>query len=488
MKLSHRARHWPVVLVIASFVISRVLYRTLLGATFDASPVLHFIQFADIELLRTDLLRTCFSLNHQAPLLNLMAGLALKASPDHYEVPLDLSFMAIGLVTALSLFSLMKRLGVRSSIASVFASIYTATPPVVFYEMWLLYHHIVVCLLTLSMLALLSFQAKKTVGSGIWFFVCLTLIVLTRTTYGLVFMLVGGGLVLAWRTVPWRVVMKAAALPFLFVALYTVRVPILTGRSLGYAIAGPNIAVKIVKWMGPGQFDALVRSGEISTIADEEPFFSLDERPEFRVVTPKTGFPALDNERDSSGADNANCLEYVLIADQYTADAKVLLRKAPDAYLRALSWAFFYGYFRPSTTDVWAPRTAIYRTLAPADRRFERWMGIDHKRVLPVHRFLLPLLLVGSLMRLFRPSSRLPSTRSASAAVSLAVFVIVYASLVSILVAWDDFSRYRFEVDGLYLVLFGLAVDDLVSVVVRLVKRLMKRVRTSNEMTIGSAA
>lgn len=456
--------HWaPLTFVVASFVGSRLYYHLALEVRFDATPLEHFIQFADVTLLRDDLLRTCFSLNHQAPLLNFLSGVALKIDPSRYGALLEAVFVVAGFGIALALFTMQKKLGVRPWVAAPVTAAYSASPPAVMYENWLIYHHLVSALMICALVALVWFLRRRDWISGFAFFSVLALIVLTRASFGLVFMSGAGLIVAVSRKVPVRLILKAAALPMLVIALYTARVPWLTGRSLGYALAAPNIAVKTLRFVPNVEREQLFESGKVSHLSELEPFFDLTSYPQYRVATPTTGYPALDQTHMADGQVNANALEYVLIADRYAADARALLTECPQAYFEAVKYAVTVGYFKAATSDVWAPRTSIYKAVAPADRRVEKALGMKRDRRVLGLRIGLPLILVWSLGRLLKRRSRVESARTIAVSVTVALFFIVYASAVAVLVSWDDFSRYRFEIDVVYAMLFGLMANDLVT-------------------------
>ena len=463
--------HGPLLFILTAFVASRAYYRIGLGARFDAAPYTFFLQFSDPLLLRTDLLRTLLYLHHQGPFLHLVLGIVLKVAPTHVAGCLDLCFLAGGAVLAVALHAVLRDLGVRGWVRALAGAIYVASPVVVFYEMWLLYHHLVSVFMVLAAAVLLRFLRTEKMLHGVAFFSLLALIVLTRSVYGLVWVTALLGVLLVAAPVSRRTVLRAAAVPLFVLVVYTARTPILVHRSLGHAMLWPNVAQKILGRIPAIERARLYSEHLISPMEKSGAFYGLDAGAAFRLPQPPTGIPILDETRSSTGGVNSNCSEYLALADVAKADALYLLRHYPGAYLSTVVDALTVSYFHPATTDEWAPSTKIYHALAPADLALRKWMGIGPSDRLLALMIALPLSLFYAVQKLLSPRAQLPSQRSVTTVVAFLFVTIVYLSLSTALVSWGDFSRYRFEIDPLYAVLFTLGVEDSL----RLAKRLAAR-------------
>src|SRR5216117_828059 len=97
-----RSRISLLVLVVA-FITSRVFYLFYLNVRFDADPLDYFLQFADPQLLKDDLIRSIFYMHGQPPLFNLFLGLVLKLFPETYALLFHLVYLTLGLLFAISL-------------------------------------------------------------------------------------------------------------------------------------------------------------------------------------------------------------------------------------------------------------------------------------------------------------------------------------------------------------------------------------------------
>ncbi len=470
-------RFGPIVAVLIAFFGARLYARIKLGAQFDSSPLGHFLQFVDKDLLRTELWKTLFYLQHQAPFLNFLSGVALKISEKHYGLLLDGCFFVGALALTVSLFSILKSLGVRPWLAALGTIVYTVSPPVIFYELWLMYHHFVTVFLTLSIALLLRFLRKETLGSGIAFFCMLSLVVLTRATFGLVFMGSIAGVLLWYRPVARKLVLKAAAGPMLFILLYTIKTPLQTGHSLGTALVGPNLVQKTLHEIPARERERLFRVGAISPMEKLEPFPNLTRHPEFRAPNvPETGVVVLDRLENANGDINPNALQYIYIADIAMKEAKYLIRNYPDAYLRSVASAFFIGYFHGATNDICAPRSPAYKSIVKFDTKLTKFLRPQKHEALLGLEIILPLSLLYAFSKLISPRSGMASRRSLTPTVAVILITILYAAS-SLLISYADFSRYRFEVDVLYTMLFTMLVDDALSRVVAWAKRAVRWVK-----------
>ncbi len=468
----------PWVTVLAAFFGSRYYYRNHLGAHFDASSLSHFIQFVDEAWLRDDLLRTLWSLHHQAPLLDLLIGVSLKLSPGRWHELLDAVFLSAALGLALGLLHALKRLGVRPWIAALATALYTASPTVALYELWLIYHHLVTALFVLSLVALQRFMRRESVGSGAAFFAALSLVVLTRATFGLVYMGAIAAAIMFYGSVPWRTVLKAAAVPMLLVALYTVKTPLTIGRSFGHALVGPNLVIKIRGALPPIERAELMQSGVLAPVSWGEPFPNLDRYPEYRAAgVPVTGVMALDVLTRPNGSTNANALQYAYIADTSMRDAKLLLRRYPQWYLRSVRDALFEGYFRSAANDFNITKAPVYAPFKELDEELTARFDPQPDESLRVLTVSLPLALLYGIARLLSPRSWVRSQRATATALAMVLATILYAAS-SLLISYGDFARYRFEVDVYYVVLLAMLFDDGASAVTprrAWIRRLLRR-------------
>ena len=118
------------------FIITRIIIH-LIGVRFDMTPLYWFYQFLDPQGLTTDLAKSLLYLHIQPPGFNLFLGSVLKFSSG-FELPtFKIIYMAMGLGTALTLYSILVRLKIPVILALFSCMFFVISPPVIFFENWL---------------------------------------------------------------------------------------------------------------------------------------------------------------------------------------------------------------------------------------------------------------------------------------------------------------------------------------------------------------
>ncbi len=436
-----------------AFLLSRLFYRSVLDVGLDMSPLHYFLQFLDPVYLERDLFRSVMSLHHQAPLLNLLVGVALKLFGRGAFVALDVGFLALGLGATVALADVLRQLGVGRWLAACAAVVWAISPVVVLYEAWLFYPHVVASLLLVAAALLVRYVEHGTRALGFAFFASLALVGLTRSTYGPLWLAVVTGALLWLAPRPRKELLVACAGPLLVMMLLAVKTPLYVGRGYGEAMLWPNLAKKIFMELPRRERKRLVSSGAVSPAMKLEGFSDLSAMQPVRVPHEPTGIPALDDERTPSGRGNPNALEHALIADKYyRPDAKLLLSRYPKVYARAAAEAL-WATPQPATFDTTLIRSPNFTKLRAATKLWEQalWTMESGRS---------PIIVVGMVLALGHAAacalrrSLPPSLRALG---SFAFLTMGYTLAVSVLVSWGDFPRYRLEIDGLIWVFALLA-------------------------------
>jgi len=118
------------------FVCSRALYAWA-GLRFNDWPLGVYWQYLDPFLLKRKLGESLWNLHGQPPLFNLYLGTALATGHEH--AVFVVTFLAAGLVAYVSVFLVMRALGVRAPLAFALATWFATAPTFVAYENWLFY-------------------------------------------------------------------------------------------------------------------------------------------------------------------------------------------------------------------------------------------------------------------------------------------------------------------------------------------------------------
>lgn len=339
-------------LVVVAFVLSR-LAAAAAGVRFDVGPLSAGFQVLELSELRHDLFGSLAHLHSQPPLFNLLIGLVLRV-PQPWEEPLlRLIYLAFGLALALTIFTVLARFGVRRSVALVLTLLLTLSPASILFENWSNYDYPVTLLLCLAVLALQRYEDGHRLRHAALFLGVLGVVVLTRSTFQLVWFLAWAAvLVVHRRRADWRRVAVVAAVPLLaIVAVYanTLRVAgtFTSSTSLGVSLS------KITTFQLPeAERRAMVDQGALSPLALIHPFAPVPVYAPVLGAPPVTGEPVLDDEvknfPDGSRWINFNNLLYARVSDAYLDDAVRTLRARPDAYARGVATATEMFFRSPS--------------------------------------------------------------------------------------------------------------------------------------------
>jgi len=272
----------------------------------------------------------------------------------------------------------------------------------------------------------------------------------------------------------------AGALPLLVVlGLYTKNL-ILFGSFSGSTWLGMNMDTITAHQLTNREARGFVNRGIISPVS------LLDLGSPMRLYRPyiqmprRTGIPVLDECVTSNGATNFNCLAFLQVEHAYTLDGLALLRNYPIVYLRSFQAAWF-TYFLPAGDfpffDLNRPRiraidrfwnVAFFGQFEDAsDRKELRRLADQGARaslVLHTGIFLLiglPALWIWGVTYLARGVRRKTLDRPSAILIGFLLFNIAYLTAVANLLSSFENNRYRFPFDGFYVVLLGVALQQL---------------------------
>jgi hypothetical protein len=333
--------------VVAAFALSRVGYYAA-GVEFDSSPLGGYWQYIDPPLLRERLLESLWHLHSQPPLYNLFLGLVLKAAGGDYELFFQLVYLAAGLLLAVLLYRLMRRLGVGAWASAALAAVYAASPAAVLFETWLYVEELAALGLLGGAVLLHRFAERGRAVDAAGAFALLAAVALSRTLFHLVWLV--GLVALVWVAQPGRrkLVLAAAAVPLALVLAVYVKNLVLYDTLSSTSCSGINAARVTTNLLPEAERRRLVRAGELSRFALESPFAVTRTVPEAFRREPRRGIPLLDRRLKASGAPNFDHAAYLRICDEYLDDALTVLRKEPGTYSRAVRQGSFIFWRPPS--------------------------------------------------------------------------------------------------------------------------------------------
>ncbi len=340
-------RKWIYALV-AIFVVSRIVIY-LSGISFDANNIINGTwQVIDTELLKHRLAESLWYLHSQPPLYNLYIGLVLKLFPESYSLFFHSNFLILALVTHVTLFIVMRQLGIRSIIAFILTTLLMISPTMILYENWLSYTHVVIALLTFSIFFLLRFLRTEKMLDGFVFFLLLTIIILTRSMYHIVWFTVLFIMLFIFRHTLRRKIILSAVLPFLIVFALFFKNYILFNTFSTSSWMGMSLYEISLSRMDKKKLEPLIASGEVSPIVMVPAFWSLDHYSKF--VTKENPYSNIRVLTDSLNTRQANYhnYHYLEVSELYKESAVKVIKHYPLDYLKNVAMSFGY-YFYPAS-------------------------------------------------------------------------------------------------------------------------------------------
>src|SRR5262245_36694721 len=451
-----------VIAVIVGYLLSRLMYTVGYGVHFDDAGLGSAFQFLDPEQLRTNLMRSVFYEHIQPPLFNLYLGLGLRFPNPH-------AFFAvcarvIGLALHLGLFELTRRLGARPWIAAAVTTLFAFSPASILYETWLFYSFPVAAMLTLA--ACMLHRALETERPRAWWAALLLLaaVVLTRSLFHLVWLLLAVALAVLASRHRWRT-LAIAALPIALAASVYVKNRVVFGRFEASSWMGFSLS-RLTTLRAPVDVRRkLIEQGKLSALALTPAWEPLDRYPpEYRVVPaglPRV--PVLTEPLPTPGETNYNHAAFLRISDTFLADARIMRAEDPAMYRDCVRVAWMI-YFRPTYDGLFLERRARLRgieriyelaTVSPAwrwswgdpdppmrDRMSLGWIAIAAV-VVPI-----------SLLLAWRGRRR-PEGATILFCVGTAAWVAIVGNLFEI----GENNRFRFLSEPLAWALCGLVLD-----------------------------
>jgi hypothetical protein len=337
----------PIACIIIAFILSRFLFFHV-GIHFDTSTLHSAWQFLDVNLLRHNLLQSVYYLHGQPPLFNLFLGAILKIFPNNEVIVFHSTYLILGLTIALSMFFTMDRLGIPFRVSVPLAILFMVSPSCILYENWLFYTYPVTAFLCLSALFLHRFMSSGNKRDGLIFFTLLSLCVLARGLFHIVWFIFFVLLLLFYQRRHWRSVVYSFCIPLLAILLLYAKNNYVFGSLTTSTWLGMHMSRMTTFRLSEDERRLLVSQGRISELSLIPAFGPLKAYQTNLSKVQVTDIPALDQDVKSTGGINCNNISYIDISRRYLSDAIYVLMSHPIAYLKGLLRAYFF-YFLPAS-------------------------------------------------------------------------------------------------------------------------------------------
>jgi len=330
------ARRRPLVILAACFLISRLAYLAA-GVRFDMAPlrggwINDPWQLLDHQQLQHHLVVSVWNLNSQPPLFNVFCGVLLKLPYGIQEPVAALTFLALGLVMVLSVYSIMVELRVVKWLALVVTVLVIVDPAYILYENWLSYGYPTAACLSVSALCLIRYVRTRERRWGIGFFSALALVALWNSTYQLIWLAAALVLVLLAIRSQWRSVLAVAVLPLLVIVGWVAKDAAQVGTVTTSSWLGMNLTRTTLDTASPAQLKAMVRQHILTPLAEENAFAPVSAYVPRYTKAIHTGLAVLDAPYKSDMAPNYNNPIYPVISRQYLHEDLAFIRARPGKY------------------------------------------------------------------------------------------------------------------------------------------------------------
>jgi hypothetical protein len=206
----------------------------------------------------------------------------------------------------------------------------------------------------------------------------------------------------------------------------------------------------------------LIEQGRFTPMSLIQPGFGGDIENYIDIIGPlqKTGIAVLDQVRKSTGETNLHHIGFLKVLKLLSHDNMYRIRERSDVYLKYVARNYYRWYLLPASDGWWFGNVKERLSrIQMLDRLFSLLLLGQGRPSGPAYFLVVgfPLLLAFG----FYVGAKAYKTRDMATFITIVFLVanILYVSLVTTFFSSGDLNRYRFKVDGFYLVLLGLLMS-----------------------------
>ncbi|MBN2107529.1 MAG: hypothetical protein JW832_08880 [Deltaproteobacteria bacterium] len=456
--------------LVAFFIASRIVFY-FFGGLYIVKPIGFALQYLDPRLLQHDLLQSLLYQHSQPPLFNFFLGLVLKLSADP-SISFQLLYQTAGLLALLALYGLLRAVRLPSAAALIVAAFFILNPTVILYEHLLYYTYIEGVFILFAAFCLLEWFSTRQALWACAFWLMLACLGGIRSLFHPIFFLVLSGIFGLYMFL--KMGQRRQALVFCAASLIAIA-PLGLLCAKNYAVFGffgtsswdgMSLWTKACGY-GPDELEHLHRRGVISSLAVQaelEAFRALDQYADGKkLIAAACHHPADCEPFKTTGRPNFNHTGYIRLSRQLWKDSLSIIRDDPGRFafqtLGAYSLTLWYAsdsvhaLFK-SNMEILAPLEAAYRYL------YFGFLGVQNRHSdarMWLRTGCVSLLFLvfntGAIVQVFRARS---GRDSAIAGLCLFCMLIhAYTIAVSSIIEFGENNRFRFPVDGAFLVLMA---------------------------------
>jgi hypothetical protein len=401
-------------------------------------------QTIDVHLLREHFAESIFFMHTQPPLYNILVGAVVKTFPEQYYFIFQVLNMSLTWATAILIYYTLCRLGVNKVMNLLVGIFFMISPAVILYENLNSYTIFTVFLISLLTYFLTCYLTESTLGSLSGVSSTALALVLTRSSFHLIWFAVL--LILIWRRRDRRTMI-----------ISIVCFCIATGWYLKnfYLYGSFNAS----SWLGMSLARVVPTFTQIGKIG---PFKALTEYDSSGLAqNPYPNVALLTQAKKlGTGYTNFNHYRYVSISSQFQKEVFASIATHPGPYLWGVGQSFVI-YFNPATHAPFVNKNYVklgaysrWLSLNFADPGFYTRGSYSITGALPA--FLLYISVLGLIVVNWR--SGFFNHREKRLVVIL-LFILAYGMLVGNLIESGENNRFRFEIHTGFLTLLVLSLD-----------------------------
>ncbi len=310
------------------------------GIAYDSSSIGWFWQYLDIELLRNNLAESLFYLHSQPPLFNLFLGLTLKLFPVSYEIVFQCIYLGMSFVIYALLFVILKAYGLKQLLAFCLATIFIISPEAILYENWLFYTWPIVFFLVASVFFLQKYQITRNPQYALIFFLIITIIAFTRSTFHLIYIFIPIAIVFLIVKKNRKIIAMYSLAPILLILLLYGKNFILFDSFGASSWIGMNI------WKIAARSNANVATSKLSSASTIGAFAYMDAYPaKYHALPGKyEKIKALNNKYKENSHINMNHYGYIKISNDLKKDSiRIVKNNFPNYLLQVVTALKIYS-------------------------------------------------------------------------------------------------------------------------------------------------
>ncbi len=383
-------RQYPAIPIASvAHIIVALFYRYYVGMSITIHPVVNnwdiFFQTAPLDLLQKSPIQTILYFHAQPPLYNILGAILGRLFyPAHLEALYTLYIIFGALMVLMSgviLLQLIPKSGLRNIILA-FIAFY---PSLFVYETYILYTQMTAFLVVVCVFWVAFYQKTQQIIYLYLFIFSLNLVVLTRSFFHPVIIVVAVIVLPLWVTHQRRrVVIVSSFISLLTIVVFVKNLVLFSFWGLS-SWSGMNLYQNVMRGYEQSELQALVADGIIDPMVVEVAPFKTASEYEAYGFTKTSEIPVLNNN-------DRNNINYIEIATQYGDNAMTLIKHDPLTYLKTIKRAYFI-YSLPSNR--------FFHVIDNADKMglhgqiYNPFLSIKPKSVMfLVHGAIIPIIMV----------------------------------------------------------------------------------------------